>query len=428
MKKYFLLLLSFLSKQIIKRHKPFVVGVTWTVGKTTVTNFVYEFLKWIYSSEVYKSEYDYNWEFWLPLSILQSKSPNKNPLLWIKLLFKFIILYFSRSYPKYLVLEYWIDRPNEMEFLTDIVCPDIWIVLNVTPNHVTQFPEYSDYIYQKVLLWLKARKVIYNKDYSELCDRFDSIKSSISYSILSKDSKVYANNIVSDLSWIKFNLFASGQSYDLSFSLLWDHQVYNILPVFALWLALDISPDIVYDYIRNIDAQKWRWTILKWINDSIIIDWSYNWWFLSISSWVKYIWSLNSPSYKKVLFLWDMRELWPESKKCHSELAQIIKDYDFDYIALVWEEMKIHVFDQLVSHFWKDKVFISKSSKISGDEIRNFILANWQSIVYVKGSQNTIFLEEWIKKLLFDMKDYNKLCRQSEKWLSIKESFYSHII
>ena len=41
-------------------------------------------------------------------------------------------------------------------------------------------------------------------------------------------------------------------------------------------------------------------------------------------------------------------------------------------------------------------------------------------VVYVKGSQNTIFLEEGIKKILRNPSDIDKLCRQSAEWLAKK--------
>jgi len=47
------------------------------------------------------------------------------------------------------------------------------------------------------------------------------------------------------------------------------------------------------------------------------------------------------------------------------------------------------------------------------------------SLVLVKGSQNTIFLEEAIKYLLKDKEDEKKLCRQDDYWLKIKKLNFS---
>lgn len=84
------------------------------------------------------SPYHYNGEFGLPLSIIGARTGGKNPFLWI---WVFIIAFSRlwRSYPKYLILEYGIDHPGEMEFLLSIVHPDIGIISGVAPNHLEQF-------------------------------------------------------------------------------------------------------------------------------------------------------------------------------------------------------------------------------------------------------------------------------------------------
>lgn len=427
-KNYILFLLSKIAKSIINKHKPFVIGITWTVGKTTTTNFTYSFLKNIYKDDVYMSPYDYNWEFWLPLTILQSKSPNKNLFLWLIVFIKWIFLLYSKNYPKYLVLEYWVDHIWEMKFLTDIVVPNIAIVLNISPNHVTQFPDYKDYINEKTLLWKVAKQVIYNIDNDILKDTFSSYKNSFSYSIKNKNVWLYWYNIKSDITGLKFCIKDKDEELEVEYNILWSHQVYNILPTYLLGKLMRFSLFDIYETLKNIQPQKWRWTILRWVKDAIIIDGSYNWWFLSISSWVEYIRSIGEPL-NKILFLWEMRELWIESKRIHLELANILMKWWYNYLVLVWEEMKNYIFEPLKEKFSENNVFHFNSSKLAGEKIREIILhESAKSLVYVKWSQNTIFLEEWIKNFLSDIQDVKNLCRQSPKWLKVKDEFFSHIL
>lgn len=428
LKKITIIILSKLSSSVIKKHKPFIIWITWTVGKTTTSNFVYEFMNNIYPNEVYISPYDYNWEIWLPLSILQSKSPNKNIFLWFLVFLKAIYIYFSRNYPKYLVLEYWIDRQWEMKLLTDIAIPDVAIILNISPNHVENFIWYQDYINEKLLLWKVSKKIIYNSDDDNLFKEFNWKNLTYSFWKINPISDTLAKNVYSSIENLKFTILNKEQEISVNYSILWDYQIYNILPVFLLGKILNINLEKTYEILTNIHPEKWRWTLIKWTNDSIIIDWSYNWWFLSLSSWIRYIQNLEW-DYNKVLFLWEMRELWSESKKIHTDLLNIILDWKWNYLFLVWDEMKKYVFDKTLEKFGNKFVFRFKSSIEAGDKIRDVIkyLPN-KSVVYVKWSQNTIFLEEGIKKFLFDIHDVNKLCRQSPKWIKIKEDFFSHIL
>ncbi len=427
MQKILLYILQFLAKLIIKKHKPFVIGITGTVGKTTTAHFVYHFLHNLYWDKAYMSEFDYNWEFWLPLTILQSKSANKNIFLWFLIFLKWLILIFKKNYPTYLVLEYWVDHKEEMDFLLKIVKPDISIILNISQNHVMQFPNFNDYIKEKLKLPLNSKNIIYNSDDENLEKNLSNKKNIISYWIKNKNAKIQAFKIKSDLDNLNFILKYWSQNFNLKYNLAWDHQVYNILPTFCLWILLWINIDKIIENLVNIYPQKWRWTILKWIKNSLIIDWSYNWWFTSISAWINYI-NKISLDYNKILFLWDMRELWNESKKIHLNLASLIKKSKANYVILVWSEMNNYIYNDLQNSF-KDKIYSFLSSKKAWLKIREIILQNsLKSVIFVKWSQNTIFLEEWIKEFLFDLRDQEKLCRQSRHWLNKKEEFFNNII
>lgn len=429
-KKIILKILSSLARKVILKHKPFVIWITGTVWKTTATHFVYDFVSNLYPGETYMSPYDYNWEFWLPLTILKSKSPNKNLLMWLYVFLKWLLLLLSKDYPKYLILEYWIDHKDEMRFLTDIVKPQVAILLNISQNHVTQFPLYKDYINEKLLLWKVAEQVIYNSDDDNLNwffkNNFKGTK--FSYSVKDKDSSIHASDINSDIRSISFSVTDWDDKINTSFSLIWEYQVYNVLPVFALAKCLGISMEKTSEIISGIHPQKWRWCILKWIKDSVIIDWSYNWWFVAIVAWIDYVSKLPD-MYNKILLLWDMRELWPESKRLHTELAEKIVSSWIKNIVLVWEEMKNYV-EEIVRNGINDwDISWFKSSKDAWENVRTIIQKSDDiSVVFVKGSQNTIFLEEGIKKFLFDISDMKNLCRQSPHWQSVKDHFFQNII
>lgn len=48
MQKILLSLLALFSRAIIKKHKPYVIGVTGTIGKTTITTYIAEYLRAVY--------------------------------------------------------------------------------------------------------------------------------------------------------------------------------------------------------------------------------------------------------------------------------------------------------------------------------------------------------------------------------------------
>lgn len=80
----------------------------------------------------------------------------------------FWLAFFSNRYPKYLVLEYGIDHPGEMEYLADICIPDVAVFLAISKNHVANFPSYDAYVEEKLKLFSRAKNVIYNGDDSKI--------------------------------------------------------------------------------------------------------------------------------------------------------------------------------------------------------------------------------------------------------------------
>ncbi|MDD5197577.1 MAG: UDP-N-acetylmuramoyl-tripeptide--D-alanyl-D-alanine ligase [Candidatus Gracilibacteria bacterium] len=447
MKQIILILLGKLTKQIIKKHRPFIIGVTGTVGKTTATNFVYDFLRTLHGDRVYMSPYNYNGEFGIPMTILQTKSPYSNPFLWIWIFMKGIFVFFQKSYPRYLVLEYGIDRPGEMDFLVDIAPPDIAIILNISKNHVTSFPVFRDYIEEKMKLAKAAKQVIYNKDDKFIGVHIEKLsgKEIISYGIKNTDGDIFAQDIHARLEDLSFSLVKADESHEMHYPLIGEFQVYNILPVFALGMSLGMDIQSIRERITDIHPQKGRGSILKGIHESVIIDGSYNGGFNSISGGIEYLDGLGS-EYDKILFIGDMRELGDDSKELHTEIAEKIIASSIQSVVLVGEEMKRFVYpllleawgsvpneptEGIVPECTSDRVFSFLHSRLAGKKVRDIIMAapdEVKTVIFVKGSQNSIYLEEGIKEFLYDLRDVEKLCRQSDYWMEIKNHFFESVI
>jgi UDP-N-acetylmuramoyl-tripeptide--D-alanyl-D-alanine ligase len=139
MQNIVLFLLAFFARILIQKHAPYIIGVTGTIGKTTISHHIARMLEREYGKEnVRYSTYHYNGEYGMPLTIFQEKTGGRNPVSWIFIFVRAFLAQF-RPFPKYLVLEYGIDHPGEMEYLLNIAIPDIAIVAPVAPNHLEQF-------------------------------------------------------------------------------------------------------------------------------------------------------------------------------------------------------------------------------------------------------------------------------------------------
>ena len=425
--KILLFILSFLAKKVIQKHKPYVIWITGTAWKTTVSWFVYQFLSFHFWKDlVYISPYSYNGEYGLPLTLLQQKSPWKNLFWWIVVFISWMRLLYKK-YPKYIILEYWIDHPGEMDFLLNIIEPEIAILTNISPNHLLQFGTFEKYALEKEKILSRSLYQIVHESISPKV----SPKWALRY-WFSIENHISLSDVKSTLEGIHFSATIEGKIAEFSVPIFWSYQAENILPVLwvasILWIPLD-------DCIRACEyfmVEKGRWKILSWMYDSRIIDGSYNGWYLPITKWIEEVtkiqWDENI-----ILFLWDMRELGDLTESVHRDLLNYILTshkhiHQFYSIILVGENMGKYVFPYLkdiqscdIRHF--------NNSKIAGLYILWRIKESKnRCVIYVKWSQNTIFLEEGIKEFLLNKNDINMLCRQSESWIHKKDKYFNNLI
>lgn len=428
MKAILLKLLHLLARKVIEKHRPFVVGVTGTVGKTTTTHFVYDFLNSVYGETVYMSPHNYNGEFGLPFTVLGVRSPYSNPFLWVWVFLKGFARLFDRKYPKYLVLEYGIDHPGEMASLLSVVKPDVGILLNVSKNHVANFRDFDEYVSEKLLLAEECGRCVYNADNVKISSGLSERAKSraISFSAKKKSADVSVRSVSAKIDGISFDVCSGDACATASFPVVGSYQAYNLLPVFALGLEMGRDLHDIVTHLSDVHPQRGRGSVLRGVKDAVIVDGSYNGGFAAMSAGLEYLAEIPEDR-SRVCFLGDMRELGPDSEPLHKEIAQKVLEANPDAVVLVGDEMRRYVFPAL-SEAMPDKVWSFSSSRVGGAKVRECLVAlEKPAVVFVKGSQTNIYLEEGIKDFLFDLRDIEKLCRQSPRWLKIKAHFYDTI-
>ena len=187
MKKILLKLLKFLSKKAIKKYNPKVIGITGSIGKTTTKHAINEVLKNRYN--VRASIGSFNTEIGLPITILGLEN-SKSGFVWIKNIFKAISLLVikNKKYPEILILEMGADKEGDIEYLTNIVKPNISVLTNIAPVHIEQFKTIENIYKEKIKIFDfkdKEQKKIINID-NEL----------IKKNILDKDDKEKIGQVI----------------------------------------------------------------------------------------------------------------------------------------------------------------------------------------------------------------------------------------
>ena len=133
MKKLLHKLLRFYARQVLKKYKPAIIGVTGSVGKSATKEAIYIVLKRFY--RVRRSLKNYNNEIGVPLTILGRMSPGKKLSGWLRVFWMALgsLWFTEKSYPEILVLEMAADHPGDIKYLTDFASCRIGVITAIGP-------------------------------------------------------------------------------------------------------------------------------------------------------------------------------------------------------------------------------------------------------------------------------------------------------
>lgn len=389
MKKYLSLFilyyLRFFAKlQLLKNRKMTIVGITGSAGKSSTVTACQAALSPKYKV---KTNGGTNSESGIPLSILGIKVNGYSTLNWAKycLLAPIKLITNWQKYDIYLC-EMGIDGPDSpknMSFLLSIVKPKIGIFLNVNLVHGEFFKDIN-------AIGLEKSKLITSLPSTgfALINNYDPIVASTTQNTLAK--KIFLKPI-----HIDFENFAPPISFDISLS-----SAINLAQIFNI-----SQSEAIANIKNNLLLPPSRSSILSGINNSTIIDSTYNSSPLAATEMLDVLSKYPTP---KIAVLGDMRELGLQSKNAHQKLyQQAIKSSDI--LISVGKETNQYFGDKAIKF-----LNYTDASTYLKQNLPN------KATILVKGSQNTIFLEELVKSILQNPSDSSLLCRQSPYWLKTK--------
>ncbi|MBI2052951.1 MAG: hypothetical protein HYT34_01770, partial [Candidatus Ryanbacteria bacterium] len=152
-KRVIVWLLTIEARAVLLRHRPEIIAVTGSVGKTSAKEAIWTLLKEHF--DVWKSEKSYNSEIGVPLAILGLRSAWNSPIGWLQnLLLGFLKIFSPAHYPGIIVLEMGLDRPGDFDRLLGWVKPHIAVVTAIgkVPVHVEFFKDPEALVLEKAKL------------------------------------------------------------------------------------------------------------------------------------------------------------------------------------------------------------------------------------------------------------------------------------
>lgn len=421
MRKIFQTILYKQSGAILKKYQPRVIGITGSVGKTSTKEAIFTLLSSHFRTRTnYKN---YNNEMGLPLTIIGAKSPGRNPLKWLMLFWHAqTIIWQHHEYPELLVLEMGIDHPGDMDYLVDLVKPEIGVLTNIGLSHLQFFGSEMGILNEKSKILKYTGQngfAVINFDDPLLKNIIPKIKSQLltfgsesgaqihlqSYQIVyDKDSHNYGTEAQISYRNAKEKIviknavgFSHAQACAAAIA------VGQIFGITLSQAAVDL---------HNYKAQAGRLTVLRGINSSVIIDDTYNSSPQSVRVALREL--ANFPSGTKVVILGDMLELGNLSSQLHRDLAIDILHSGAEYFIAVGKLMALAASDLQKLGFDSKRIFIFPTSQSAIAKAQELVR---NGVVLVKGSQG-MRMEKIVKQIMFEQKYAQRLLvRQDRSWL-----------
>lgn len=412
-------ILTWEAKLVLAKHKPFIIGVTGNLGKTSTKDAIYAVMKQHYYTR--RSEKSMNSEFGVPLTILGQKSGWNNPLAWGKVIVHGFFAIWQKSYPTHLVLEIGADRPGDIQAISSWVRPDITVVTQFgqVPVHVEFFPDRDAVIHEKGYLVESIKEnglFIFNADDNDakkLIER--TVVRKVSFGVHEK-SDIKANHVKQyghPIEGTEADILIDGATHHMVLpEVIGKSPIYCALPALAVARELNISLEVACASLRDADKPKGRMRLLSGMNGSIIIDDTYNASPKATEHGLKTLSEIKTTG-RKIAVLGDMLELGTHTRDEHYKIGlEVSKSCHKLYTVGI--RARVIAEGALDGKMLDDNIMECDTSLDAGKELVQVLGEG--DVVYMKGSQG-IRMERAVKMILASTHDPKQvLVRQEKEW------------
>ena len=423
MKKLLEKILYILSRGVLKRQKPKVIGITGTVGKTSAKEAIFSVVSKKFKTR--KNIKNYNNEIGVPLTIIGSETGAKNPFKWLGIFIKGLWLtIMPANYPKILILEMGIDKPGDMEYLINLSQPNIGVVTAIgeeIPVHIEFFKNISALVAEKMKMATMLTQndfVILNADDDRIMKYPKKINAEIITFGHNKEADISLSNL--EISYdltnagIHFKIIQEGNTVPFHINnILGLHQSYSAAIAAAVGIALDMNLVDISEALKECKPPKGRMNLIKGIKNTWLIDDSYNSSPQASKKALEFLAKVENNG-RKIACLGNMEELGEHSEKAHQNIGDLVQNLKINYLVTIGEKGKIIAEAAKQAGMPEENIIITEDSSQAGLKIQEMLKEG--DVVLIKGSQS-IRAEKVVKELMADpLQAKELLVRQDKLW------------
>jgi UDP-N-acetylmuramoyl-tripeptide--D-alanyl-D-alanine ligase len=404
---------------IIRKYKPVIIGITGSVGKTSTKDAIYSVFSKL--KRVRKSSGNLNTEIGAPLVFFKEKKAGEGIFGWFLVILKgvWLVLKKDKEYPEVVIVEMAADKPGDLEYLGSFIKPDISIITAIgkVPVHVEFYKSGKEVAEEKQKIIQATNKkgvVILNNDDPYISEMETLNRDKITFGFNEEVDVKIKKIKEKSLKGSKVSIEYKNKDYSFFlFRCIGKPFGYISASVFSVGIALGLNPEEVVKAMSKIRPTNGRMSPIRGVNETFIIDGSYN---ASPSSTRSALATLKKvPGKRKIAVIGDMLELGKYSTNEHRKIGKIAEKC-CDYLFAVGNYAHIIEKSAVNQGMDKNKVFSYLKSVDAIEKIEE--VASSGDVILVKGSQG-VRTEKIVLAIMRDPEKAEKLLvRQDKKWKS----------
>lgn len=425
--------LRHLAMKTLRAYKPKVVGITGSVGKTSVRRALETALAGSVSFRASKG--NANNEYGLPLTILGEETQGTSVLGWAGVLWRGwkLSLGMRKDYPKHLILEYGADKKGDIAYLCGIARPHVAVLTAVAKAHTEFIGTLEDVKEEKgsLIRALNADGVtVLNMDDATVAGmRHMAPGAVVGYGLGSgadvrleevqvethHDGNITPGERVARLDGV---LVAGKERARLTMhNVLGDAHARSVVAGAAVALQLGLSLEEIARNLSHYTPTPGRLKLIAGIKNSLLFDDTYNASPEAVHVALDTIGTFPLPSNaRRIVVLGDMLELGRYREEAHKEVGEHVARLPVDLLVCVGENARDIARGALEAGMSQERVFTYAASPEAGLFVQKRMGRG--DIILIKGSQG-VRMEKVVKELMAEpLRAPQLLVRQSASWLS----------
>jgi len=324
-----------------------------------------------------------------------------------------------------IVQELGTDRIGQIPHFGTYLNPDLAVVTAVSAEHMEYFQTLDNVALEELSVVNYSKQALINRD---------DIDGKYAVDIMNGNINTYGTNDVAeyrfDTSDYTFQDGFTGlfmapeweQPLETTLHLMGEHSIRSAVAAGAVAVKLGMSGAEIAVGLQNIRAVGGRMNVLRGVNESIVIDDTYNSSPLAVESALRSLYQLQVS--QKIAVLGSMNELGITSPVEHEALAKWCDPTQLSYLVTVGEDAARYLAPAAKARGCQVVSF--KGPLEAGAFVHKYLEEG--GAVLFKGSQGGIYLEEAVKIVLHSTEDEKQLVRQTPEWMAKKQTFFESLI